>query len=126
MIWCTDDDLDFSISSSSAEQTSLKAKMPVVRGPKRKAIEAELEMAKKNKVELQPNLGMVKQEKVEEVAKELLEENKTSYTCPVCSEELNCAPGDRVMKRHIMDEHFTPGSLLEMVGLDLEEGQKLR
>ena len=100
--------------------------MLAVSGPKRKAIEAELENAKKNKVELQPNLGMVKQEKVEEVAKELLEENKTSYTCPVCSEELNCAPGDRVMKRHIMDEHFTPGSLLEMVGLDLEEGQKLR
>ena len=97
--------------------------MPGVRGPKRKAIEAELENAKKNKVELQPNLGMVKQEKVEE---DLVEENKTSYTCPVCSEELNCAPGDRVMKRHIMDEHFTPGSLLEMVGLDLEEGQKLR
>ena len=94
--------------------------MPGVRGPKRKAIEAELEIAKKNKVELQPNLGMVKQENVE------VEENKTSYTCPVCSEELNCAPGDRVMKRHIMDEHFTPGSLLEMVGLDLEEGQKLR
>ena len=96
--------------------------MPGVRGPKRKANEAELEMAKKNKVELHPSLGMVKQEKVEE----MLEENKTSYTCPVCSEELNCAPGDRVMKRHIMDEHFTPGSLLEMVGLDLEEGQKLR
>ena len=115
--------MDFSISSSSAEQTSQKAKMPGVRGPKRKANEAELEMAKKNKVELQPNLGMVKQEKVEE---DLVEENKTSYTCPVCSEELNCAPGDRVMKRHIMDEHFTPGSLLEMVGLDLEEGQKLR
>ena len=123
MIWCTDGALDFSISRSSAEQTSQKAKMPGVRGPKRKANEAELEMAKKNKVELQPNLGMVKQEKVEE---DLVEENKTSYTCPVCSEELNCAPGDRVMKRHIMDEHFTPGSLLEMVGLDLEEGQKLR
>ena len=118
--------LNLSISSSSAEQTSQKAKMPGVRGPKRKANEAELEMAKKNKVELQLNLGQVKQEKVEEVAKELLEENKTSYTCPVCNEELNCAPGDRVMKRHIMDEHFTPGSLLEMVGLDLEEGQKLR
>ena len=115
--------LNLSISRSSAEQTSQKAKMPGVRGPKRKANEAELEMAKKNKVELQPNLGMVKQEKVEE---DLVEENKTSYTCPVCSEELNCAPGDRVMKRHIMDEHFTPGSLLEMVGLDLEEGQKLR
>ena len=100
--------------------------MPVVRGLKRKAIEAMLEKAKKNKIELQPNLGLVKQEKEEEVAKELLEENKTSYTCPVCNEELNCAPGDRVMKRHIMDEHFTPGSLLEMVGLDLEEGQKLR
>ena len=100
--------------------------MPGVRGPKRKTNEAELEMAKKNKIELQPNLGLVKQEKEEEVAK-LLEENKTSYTCPVvCNEELNCAPGDRVMKRHIMDEHFTPGSLLEMVGLDLEEGQKLR
>ena len=87
-----------------------------------------MEKAKKNKIELQPNLGLVKQER-EELAKELLEENKTSYTCPVCSEELNCAPagpGDRVMKRHIMDEHFTPGSLLEMVGLDLEEGQKLR
>ena len=55
--------------------------MPVVRGPKRKATEAELEMAKKNKVELQPNLGLVKQEKVEE--------NKASYTCPVCSGELN-------------------------------------
>ena len=99
--------------------------MPVVRGLKRKAIEAMLEKAKKNKIELQPNLGLVKQER-EELAKELLEENKTSYTCPVCNEELNCAPGDRVMKRHIMDEHFTPGSLLEMVGLDLEEGQKLR
>ena len=85
-----------------------------------------MELVKKNKVELQPNLGMVKQEKVEEVAKELVEGNKTSYTCPVCSEELNCAPGDRVMKRHIMDEHFTPGSLLEMVGLDHEEGQKMR
>ena len=85
-------------------------------------MEAELEKAKKNKVELQPNLGLVKQEKVEE----LVEEKKSSYTCPVCNEELNCAPGDRVMKRHIMDEHFTPGSLLEMVGLDLEEGQKLR
>ena len=100
--------------------------MLAVSGPKRKAIGAELEEAKKNKVELQPNLGLVKQEKAEEVAKELLEENKNSYTCPVCSEELNCSPGDRVMKRHIMDEHFTPGSLLEMVGLDLEEGQKLR
>ena len=95
--------------------------MLVVRRPKRKTVKAELENAKKNKIELQPNLGLVKQER-----EELLEENKTSYTCPVCREELNCAPGDRVMKRHIMDEHFTPGSLLEMVGLDLEEGQKLR
>ena len=100
--------------------------MLVVRRPKRKTVKAELENAKKNKIELQPNLGLVKQEKVEDLAKELVEENKTIYTCPVCSEELNCAPGDRVMKRHIMDEHFTPGSLLEMVGLDLEEGQKLR
>ena len=40
--------LNISFSSSSAEQTFRK--MLVVRGPKRKAIEADLQMAKKKKV----------------------------------------------------------------------------
>ena len=78
-------------------------------------MEAEME-EKRRKVE-EAKVEMVKQEK---------DENMTGYSCPLCSMELNCSPGDRVMKRHIMDEHFTPGSLLEMVGLNLEEGQKLR
>ena len=90
--------------------------MSVIRGPKRKAMEAEME-EKRRKVEEEAKVVMVKQE---------VEENMTGFSCPLCSMELNCSPGDRVMKRHIMDEHFTPGSLLEMVGLDLEEGQKLR
>ena len=94
---------------------SVSLKMSVSRGPKRKAMEAEME-EKRRKVE-DAKVEMVKQEK---------DENMTGYSCPLCSVELNCSPGDRVMKRHIMDEHFTPGSLLEMVGLDLEEGQKLR
>ena len=66
--------------------------------------------------------------KVEMVKQEVVDESMPAggYSCPLCSLELNCQPGDRVMKRHIMDEHFTPGSLLEMVGLDLDEGQKLR
>ena len=66
--------------------------------------------------------------KVEMVKQEVVDESMTAvgYSCPLCSLELNCEPGDRVLKRHIMDEHFTPGSLLEMVGLDLDEGQKLR
>ena len=89
--------------------------MSAIRGPKRKAMEAEMG-EKRSKVE----------EKVEMVKQEMEENLTTGYRCPLCSLELNCVPGDRVMKRHIMDEHFTPGSLLEMVGLDLEEGQKLR
>ena len=109
--------LKFSRSNNSVEVTTLtsRLKMSVSRGPKRKAIEAEME-EKRRKVE-EAKVEMVKQEK---------DENMTGYSCPLCSMELNCSPGDRVMKRHIMDEHFTPGSLLEMVGLDLEEGQKLR
>ena len=87
--------------------------MSGIRGPKRKAMETEVGE---------------KRSKMEEMAKqEVVDENLAgSYSCPLCSLELNCMPGDRVMKRHIMDEHFTPGSLLEMVGLDLDEGQKLR
>ena len=89
--------------------------MSGIRGPKRKAMEVDMG-EKRSKVE-EKKVEMVKQE---------VEENLIGYRCPLCSLELNCVPGDRVMKRHIMDEHFTPGSLLEMVGLDLEEGQKLR
>ena len=86
-----------------------------IRGPKRKVMDVEMG-EKRSKVE----------EKVEMVKQEVEENLTEGYRCPLCSLELNCVPGDRVMKRHIMDEHFTPGSLLEMVGLDLEEGQKLR
>ena len=94
--------------------------MSGIRGPKRKVMEPEVgEKRSKVEEELAKKVEMVKQEVVDESM-------TASYSCPLCSLELNCQPGDRVMKRHIMDEHFTPGSLLEMVGLDLDEGQKLR
>ena len=106
-------------TNNSAEITPKtdSRKMSGIRGPKRKAMEAEMgEKRSKLEEEEATKVEMVKQE-VDETS---------SYRCPLCSLELNCMPGDRVMKRHIMDEHFTPGSLLEMVGLDLEDGQKLR
>ena len=45
------------------------------------------------------------------------------HICFLCGMELDCAPGDLVMKTHYIS-HFSPGSLLEMVGQDV--GEKLR
>ena len=45
------------------------------------------------------------------------------HICFLCDMELDCAPGDLVMKTHYIS-HFSPGSLLEMVGHDV--GEKLR
>ena len=45
------------------------------------------------------------------------------HICFLCDMELDCAPGDLVMKTHYIS-HFSPGSLLEMVGHDVRE--KLR
>ena len=45
------------------------------------------------------------------------------HICLLCKVELDCAPGDLVMKTHYIS-HFSPGSLLEMVGQDV--GEKLR
>ena len=84
------------------------------RGPKRKVVAADVE-TKRGKMDL-----MV-QPKVEVVDK--VEEN---HSCPICNLKLQCAPGDMVMKRHYMEKHYTSGGLLEMVALDLGEGEKLR
>ena len=83
------------------------------RGPKRKVAAAEVGM-KRGKMDL-----MV-QPKVE------VEERLTHHSCPICNLKLECAPGDMVMKRHYMEKHYTSGGLLEMVALDLGEGEKLR
>ena len=107
--------------------------MSSVRGTKRKvAMEVEMRKKKERKLDEEKVTKVVekvtrvveKVTKVGEIVKKEVDEK--GYRCPLCSLELNCAPGDRVMKGHIRTEHFTPGSLLEMVGLDLEEGQKLR
>ena len=45
------------------------------------------------------------------------------HICFLCDMELDCAPGDLVMKTHYIS-HFSPGSLLGMVGHDV--GEKLR
>merc|ERR1712016_338430 len=68
-------------------------------------------------------IDMLLQPKVEVMDKE---EKLTHHSCPICNLKLECAPGDMVMKRHYMEKHYTSGGLLEMVALDLEEGQKLR
>ena len=107
--------------------------MSSVRGTKRKvAMEVEMRKKKERKLDEEKVTKVVekvtrvveKVTKVGEIVKKEVDEK--GYRCPLCSLELNCAHGDRVMKGHIRTEHFTPGSLLEMVGLDLEEGQKLR
>ena len=86
------------------------------RGPKRKIVtnEVEMKMAK---------IDMLLQPKVEVMDKE---EKLTHHSCPICNLKLECAPGDMVMKRHYMEKHYTSGGLLEMVALDLGEGQRLR
>ena len=88
------------------------------RGPKRKVVTDEVEM-KRGKIE------MMVQPKVEMVDVKV-DEKLTHNSCPICNLKLECAPGDMVMKRHYMEKHYTSGGLLEMVALDLEEGQKLR
>ena len=113
--------------------------MSAMRGTKRKvAMEVEMRKKKERKLDEEKVTKVVekvtrvveKVTKVGEIVKKEVDEK--GYRCPVCSLELDWhswpsgTPGNRVMKRHIMDEHFTPGSLLVMVGLDLEEGQKLR
>ena len=45
------------------------------------------------------------------------------HICIFCDMELDCAPGDLVMKTHYIS-HFPPGSLLELVSKDV--GEKLR
>ena len=114
--------------------------MSSVRGTKRKvAMEVEMGKKKERKVDEEKVTKVVEKvtrvvEKVTKVVEKVTkvgeivkkEVDEKGYRCPLCSLELNCAHGDRVMKGHIRTEHFTPGSLLEMVGLDLEEGQKLR
>ena len=45
------------------------------------------------------------------------------HICIFCDMELDCAPGDLVMKTHYIS-HFPPGSLLETVSHDV--GEKLR
>ena len=57
---------------------------------------------------------------------ELVEPNSVIFLlhiCFLCDMELDCAPGDIVMKNHYIS-HYSPGSLLEMVGHDV--GEKLR
>ena len=88
------------------------------RGPKRKVVADEVEL-KRGKME------MMVQPKVEKVDAKV-EEKLTHHSCPICNLKLECAPGDMVMKRHYMERHYTSGGLLEMVALDLEEGEKLR
>ena len=88
------------------------------RGPKRKVLADEVEL-KRGKME------MMVQPKVE-MADVKVEEKLTHHSCPICNLKLECAPGDMVMKRHYMERHYTSGGLLEMVALDLEEGEKLR
>ena len=68
-------------------------------------------------------IDMLLQPKVEVMDKE---EKLTHHSCPICNLKLECAPGDMVMKRHYMEKHYTGGGLLEMVALDLGEGQRLR
>ena len=64
-----------------------------------------------------------------EVNLELVEPNANDpvifllHICLLCDMELDCAPGDIVMKTHYIS-HYSPGSLLEMVGHDV--GEKLR
>ena len=91
------------------------------RGPKRKVVADEGEL-KRGKMDLmvQPKLEKV------EMAEVKVEKKLTHYSCPICNLKLECEPGDMVMKRHYMEKHYTSGGLLEMVALDLEEGQKLR
>ena len=83
------------------------------RGPKRMVAADQVVALKRSKVDV-------------EVKVEKMDEAKIQHTCPICSMELECAPGDMVMKRHYMENHFTSGGLLEMVALDLAEGDKLR
>ena len=71
-------------------------KMTGTRGPKRKTMEAEVgEKRSKLEEELKAKMVKVKQEQV------MLDENLEGYKCPLCSVQLNCAPGDRAMKRFI-------------------------
>ena len=88
------------------------------RGPKRKVVADEVGL-KRGKMD------MMVQPKVE-MAEVKVEKKLTHYSCPICNLKLECEPGDMVMKRHYMEKHYTSGGLLEMVALDLEEGQKLR
>ena len=88
------------------------------RGPKRKIVTNEVETQMK-----MVKMEMLVQPKVEVVDKE---EKLTHHSCPICNLKLECAPGDMVMKRHYMEKHYTGGGLLEMVALDLGEGQRLR
>ena len=58
----------------------------------------------------------------------------TMLSCPICSTELeypsydNPAREDLVMKvkRHILEEHYTVGDLMEIPTLNVEEGLELR
>ena len=64
-----------------------------------------------------------------EVNLELVEPNANDpvifllHICVFCDMELDCAPGDLVMKTHYIS-HYPPGSLLDLVSLDV--GEKLR
>jgi len=91
------------------------------RGPKRKVAADEVDL-KRGKMDM---MVQPKVEKVE-MAEVKAEKKLTHYSCPICNLKLECEPGDMVMKRHYMEKHYTSGGLLEMVALDLEEGQKLR
>ena len=91
------------------------------RGPKRKVVADEVEL-KRSKMDM---MVKPKVEKVEMVDVKV-EDKLTPHSCPICNQKLECKPGDMVMKRHYMEKHYTSGGLLEMVALDLEEGQKLR
>ena len=91
------------------------------RGPKRKVVADEVGL-KRGKMDM---MVQPKVEKVE-MAEVKAEKKLTHYSCPICNLKLECKPGDMVMKRHYMEKHYTSGGLLEMVALDLEEGQKLR
>ena len=88
------------------------------RGPKRKVVADDVGV-KKGKMD------MMVQPKVEKVEVKV-EEKLMQHSCPICHLKLECKAGDMVMKRHYMEKHYTSGGLLEMVALDLEEGQKLR
>ena len=71
--------------------------MSGIRDPKRKVVEPVVgEKRSKGEEELTKKVEMVKQEVVDESM------TAVGYSCPLCSLELNCKPGDRVMKRHIM------------------------